>query len=317
MLKKTIQINPELFKLSGGKKKTKKKKLRPKLLSSSLKPNQIKKQLIARVKEHHKKKKKEMEEIESQKKKELDEFQSDFNESLNYLNSLSKENEKKKKEKKERRSKRTRRKEESMVNDENIDSFSKSRPDVPYGIMKHGKKQLYSQYRKTLKRNNDFESERKENVLATPIKIEMDNNEPKPDFSIRQNKLNDLKVKLKNEENIQINDNVKKRRRRKQKTKRLIRKVTLGKNKKNNTIGILIKNRKTRKKIENEYKHIQKSKLSKIKSYLRQHNLIKIGSAAPEDLLRPLYENAYLSGDIINKNPEILLHNYMGNDIMV
>ena len=58
--------------------------------------------------------------------------------------------------------------------------------------MKHGKKQLYSQYRKTLKRNNDFESERKENVLATPIKIEMDNNEPKPDFSIRQNKLNEL-----------------------------------------------------------------------------------------------------------------------------
>ena len=41
-----------------------------------------------------------MEEIESQKKKELDEFQSDFNESLNYLNSLSKENEKKKKKKK-------------------------------------------------------------------------------------------------------------------------------------------------------------------------------------------------------------------------
>ena len=34
---------------------------------------------------------------------------------------------------------------------------------------------------------------------------------------------------------------------RKQKTKRLIRKVNIRKNKKNNTIGVLIKNRKTRK----------------------------------------------------------------------
>ena len=43
MIKKTIQINPELFKLSGNKK-VRKKKLRTKLLSVLL--NQIKKQLI-------------------------------------------------------------------------------------------------------------------------------------------------------------------------------------------------------------------------------------------------------------------------------
>ena len=39
--------------------------------------------------------------------------------------------------------------------------------------------------------------------------------------------------------------------------------------------------------------------------------MMKVGSTAPEELLRTTYENCYLSGDVINKNPEILLHNYM------
>ena len=92
MIKKTIKINPELFKLSGGKKKTKKKKIKPKLLSSSIKPNRLKKQLIERVKAHHKRK---QNELNSEKKeKDLEKFTNDFNESMNYLNSI-KNNEKK------------------------------------------------------------------------------------------------------------------------------------------------------------------------------------------------------------------------------
>ena len=38
---------------------------------------------------------------------------------------------------------------------------------------------------------------------------------------------------------------------------------------------------------------------------------MKIGSTCPEEILRVTYENSYLTGDVINKNPEILLHNYM------
>ena len=41
-----------------------------------------------------------------------------------------------------------------------------------------------------------------------------------------------------------------------------------------------------------------------------KHNLIKIGSSAPDYIFRTMYENAYLSGDISNKNDEILLHNW-------
>ncbi len=65
MLKKTIQINPDLFNI-GSKKKKKKQKRKINPFSSALKPNDVKKQLIERVKAHHKKKK---EAIENEKKK--------------------------------------------------------------------------------------------------------------------------------------------------------------------------------------------------------------------------------------------------------
>ena len=49
---------------------------------------------------------------------------------------------------------------------------------------------------------------------------------------------------------------------------------------------------------------------SKTNEYLRKHNLMKIGSSAPDNIVRGTYENAYLSGDIYNKNADILLHNW-------
>jgi multimeric flavodoxin WrbA len=83
--------------------------------------------------------------------------------------------------------------------------------------------------------------------------------------------------------------------------------------KKNNRVGVLVKNRKTRKQVKSEHGKLQKTSLQDIKNYLVKHNLIKVGSNAPEDVLRKLYEDSYLSGDIFNKNEEILLHNYISN----
>ena len=44
---------------------------------------------------------------------------------------------------------------------------------------------------------------------------------------------------------------------------------------------------------------------------LRKHCLIKVGSNAPNDVLRKIYEDSILSGEINNKTKGTLLHNYM------
>ena len=117
-------------------------------------------------------------------------------------------------------------------------------------------------------------------------------------FNERKMRLNSLKNKLKFQEP----------KKRKIKTRRIRRKITLGKDK--GKVGVLIKNKKNRKNIKNEVNILKKKPISEIKEYLRKHNLMKIGSSAPDNICRGTYENAFLSGDVYNKNSEILLHNW-------
>ena len=88
-------------------------------------------------------------------------------------------------------------------------------------------------------------------------------------------------------------------------------KYNLGNNGK--TVGILIKNRQTRKKIKDEHDMLKKKTLTDVKDYLREKNLIKAGTMAPTDVLRTLYEQSILTGDVTNKSKENLLHNFVNN----
>ena len=88
-------------------------------------------------------------------------------------------------------------------------------------------------------------------------------------------------------------------------------KYTLGR--KGNKVSVLIKNAKTRKLVQHELALLKQKSIPEIKTFLRKKNLLKVGSDAPNDVLRQIYEQSILSGDVENKAKDVLIHNYMNN----
>ena len=206
-----------------------------------------------------------------------------------------------------------------IVNDESIINM---KPDPPYGILKHGKKPLFSIYNKTLKKPRSIGQPTTSpiTILHTPNKDGTNVNIHTDQFFERQKNLNQLKDQLsvsglsnipfsvpaKSSSMLKPGKTLKRMKQLHTTTKRFIH---LGK--KDGRVGVLIKNQKTRKKILKDTNTLKKRPLTKIKNYLRKHNLIKIGSTAPEHIIRSIYENSFLAGDVYNKNVDMLLHNYL------
>jgi hypothetical protein len=88
-------------------------------------------------------------------------------------------------------------------------------------------------------------------------------------------------------------------------------KYKLGKKNGAKHVGILVKNRETQKKIKNEVGLLKTKSIAEIKNYLREKNLIKVGSEAPNDVLRKLYEDSVLSGEITNSNNNNMVYNFL------
>ena len=76
-------------------------------------------------------------------------------------------------------------------------------------------------------------------------------------------------------------------------------------------VGVLLKNKQTQRHIQNQHLTLKQKTIGEIRKYLYDHQLLKIGSNAPPDVLRRMYEDAILTGEVKNTNNDVLLHNFM------
>lgn len=387
-MNKTIDINPSLFSLSKTKKK-RDKGTKPKKLPI-ISPNILKNKLLKRIKEHKKR------ETEGLDKKPTDKtinvttstteskpylvdslYNDEFNDSLNYLQTLSKQkkidedksknaiiNQKKREDLERKTVKNYHSIGNPYVNVElpdelketlitvNTEQFKivESPPvqvnkpqiistDVPYGVLKNGNKPTYRIWNKTQKNLPDLTNGPSVSII-----------QPKDSMTYeRENRLNVLKEKLRSKQTIvtpidkPVGDDIWMNKPMIVKptiatpvtdsrptitttspiqtvpTKKVIkktihRKYTVGKSKIKRIVSVLLKDRGTRKKILGAYRDLKKKNINDVKKYLREHNLIKIGSNAPNDVVRKIFESAMLAGEITNNNQDTLLYNFMKED---
>ena len=393
MSNKTISINPNLF--SIGKNKTKKNiDKKPKNNNKPfISPNILKNKLLKRIKEH---KNKEIHGLSGTTRENetnlnsinVKSYSDEFNDSINYLQTLSKQknntdkeiyNKNKIRQEIENRTvKNYNLMSSNIVNlnlpeelqkplfpIENVNFVSdglnsiqinRKQDSIPYGVLKGGLKPTYRDWNKTqrnleatdpnfslLIQSNKVNSERENRLHSLREKLKQKKTtQPTDEFMMTTNLIQRPKIEslvevqtnnvTKNPENklthdgnnktvnvqnnIQNNANINSNNNGRNKLiKRTIkRKYTLGKSKLKKSVSVLIKSRETRKKIITAQRDIKKKSINDIKNSLREHNLIKIGSNAPNDVLRKIYESAMLSGEITNTNSETLIHNLIKTD---
>ena len=403
-MNKTISINPSLFGIGGSSKtkKSREKKTRP-TNAPLISPNVLKNKLLKRIKEH---KVQENEHQENNKTKltnskgesiskpnlvDVGSYTDEFNDSINYLQTLSKQkkmdetkanSEKIKQKRKEELDRVTIKNYQSLIGGStnsqvvnldlpeelkepllNISGASDfitqtevpliltpyKKDDVPYGVLKGGIKPTYRNWSMTqrnltianptscitiegninkqtteretrlnrLKNNiKDKNMSAAQNIYITPLAPVTTEEDVMMTKNFIQNPKIDIITKpldqlQNNIQPITINNNPQGGPIKRTIKKTIRRKYTLGKSKIKKSVGVLLKDRCTRKIIISAQRELKKSPITDVKSYLRHHNLIKIGSNAPNDVIRKLYESAMLAGEITNSNSDTLLHNLM------
>jgi hypothetical protein len=86
----------------------------------------------------------------------------------------------------------------------------------------------------------------------------------------------------------------------------------LGKSKVHPKVSVLVSNKTIRNQVNKKAHDLKQTSMSDVKKYLMQKGFIKVGSTAPHDVLRRMYESAQMiGGEITNYNSDNLLYNYL------
>jgi hypothetical protein len=79
-------------------------------------------------------------------------------------------------------------------------------------------------------------------------------------------------------------------------------------------VSVLVSNKTIRNRVRAKTHEIRQKPLEDVKRYLIQKGFVRVGTTAPNDVLRKMYESAQLiCGEIQNHNPENLLFNFLNH----
>jgi hypothetical protein len=115
----------------------------------------------------------------------------------------------------------------------------------------------------------------------------------------------------KTQEKIQQEQTPRKQLRYAKRKKTIRRTYRVGKSKTIPKIGVLISNKTIRNTISTKKQHLKQIPIEQIRKTLITKGFIKVGSIAPNDVLRQMYESmSLICGEVQNHNPDNLVYNF-------
>ena len=127
-----------------------------------------------------------------------------------------------------------------------------------------------------------------------------------PEEVIEMKKLREVNLEAKKNKQKPVHNKIR---------KLMKRTYRVGRDKYKPTVGVLLPNKTIKNNITSRAFALKQTPIAEVRKYLLKTGFIKVGSAAPNDVLRKIYESIKLiDGDVKNHNPDNLLYNFFNDN---
>jgi len=348
--KRMIKINPELFKVSEkntSRKKREKSELKIKVKSEKPAKNKsLRRSVMKMIREKQQEEYKKLFEKDGKKKRdeekslEKGEFHKDFENSLDYFQSLV-EKEKEESKEKEKHNHTLKRYSEIPQTIPSFENVSTELPDVfhhvvpvstqpiqirqpprnmvlppppKYGCLKNGCLPTYRNFMNTTRRMYPEQQIVQSSYVAPTILTPTEINSLDEKSTIQQSIKNDLSEKRQKFQKGILSKEGNKRLKYLKRRKIYKRTFKIGRSQTKPQVSVLISNKTIRNRITTDAQLLKQKPIQEVRQFLVKKGFIKVGSTTPNDVLRKMYESVSLiCGEIQNHNPENLLYNFINN----
>ena len=350
--KRMIKINPELFKVSEkntSRKKREKSELKIKVKSEKPAKNKsLRRSVMKMIREKQQEEYKKLFEKDGKRKRdeekslEKSEFHKDFENSLDYFQSLV-EKEKEETKEKEKHNHTLKRYSEIPQTIPLYENVSTELPDVfqtvvpvstqsiqirqpprnmvlppppKYGCLKNGCLPTYRNFMNTTRRMYPEQEQQimQSSYVAPSILSPTELNSLDEKSTIQQSIKNDLSEKRQKFQKGILSKEGNKRLKYLKRRKIYKRTFKIGRSPTKPQVSVLISNKTIRNRITTDTQLLKQKPIQEVRQFLVKKGFIKVGSTTPNDVLRKMYESVSLiCGEIQNHNPENLLYNFINS----